>query len=435
MQLSEDPNDWCWVRWYWAQPGAKAMPFMHAFCFSLWDDWTENIVSGPQIHMEGSEWRNSAYSSSPGLSYLGTIDQWQNGLPLDARAPGEAGPGCEADIWDSVGRVGLVVPPIPSHDVFVMLGGQLQGGQAPVITGSGVVGTGGQIQGGSAVVETGIDYQGQGGQLQGGQAVVYDGYLYLGTGGQLQGGQAVTYWGYTWFAEGGQLQGGSAIAPAPLIYGGPGGQVQGNTAHIFTGYQATGAGGQIQGGTASVLTGVYIEALGGQLQGGAATTVEGEDVSPGTILPFAGATVPAGYLECDGALVLIATYPDLYSAIGNTWYGSPPTDYFGLPDLRGRTLIGAGTGTGLTARTLGTTDGHETHTLITAEIPAHAHYMIANHANVRFWDVSNTGGTVNPTFGAGTRSPYDAAATQSNGSDGAHNNMQPWAGVKWMIKT
>lgn len=46
-----------------------------------------------------------------------------------------------------------------------------------------------------------------------------------------------------------------------------------------------------------------------------------------------------GWLVCDGSPVAITDYPDLYTAIGNT-YGQPSDDVFNLPDLTGMFLRG-----------------------------------------------------------------------------------------------
>lgn len=63
----------------------------------------------------------------------------------------------------------------------------------------------------------------------------------------------------------------------------------------------------------------------------------------GAIMPYAGATAPAGYLMCDGGEVEITKYRDLYNVIGNT-YGNPLRGATGLtfvlPDLRGRFPLG-----------------------------------------------------------------------------------------------
>jgi len=66
-------------------------------------------------------------------------------------------------------------------------------------------------------------------------------------------------------------------------------------------------------------------------------------VPVGSILPFAGATPPAGYLLCDGCEVLIGDFPKLFAIIGYT-YKVPSLligkATFALPDLRGRFPLG-----------------------------------------------------------------------------------------------
>lgn len=66
-------------------------------------------------------------------------------------------------------------------------------------------------------------------------------------------------------------------------------------------------------------------------------------VPVGTILPYAGATAPYGYLLCDGSEQEIGKYRDLYNVIGDT-YGTPFRGQSGLtfvlPDLRGRFALG-----------------------------------------------------------------------------------------------
>lgn len=90
----------------------------------------------------------------------------------------------------------------------------------------------------------------------------------------------------------------------------------------------------------------------------------------GTVLAFAGSSVPTGYLACDGSAVSRTTYADLFSTIGTTWGAGDTVTTFNVPDLRGRQLIGAGTGAGLTARTLGTQNiGAENVTLDTLDMP------------------------------------------------------------------
>jgi microcystin-dependent protein len=89
----------------------------------------------------------------------------------------------------------------------------------------------------------------------------------------------------------------------------------------------------------------------------AAVTAEKLDVTAanllaptGAILAFGGATIPTGWLLCNGASVLRADYPALFTAIGLAWGSgekdaqdwsyTPFTDRFNLPNLCGAFLRG-----------------------------------------------------------------------------------------------
>lgn len=143
---------------------------------------------------------------------------------------------------------------------------------------------------------------------------------------------------------------------------------------------------------------------------------------PGDIKPWPSASVPAGWLDCDGAAVSRTTYAALFAAIGTTWGAGDGSTTFTLPDLRRRTLVGAGgTGTATLANTVGSRGGAETHTLTTPEIPAHTHSAITQ------------GSYVGTGFGGGN-SQGRPGQTGSTGGGGAHNNLQPSAVVRWLIK-
>ena len=63
----------------------------------------------------------------------------------------------------------------------------------------------------------------------------------------------------------------------------------------------------------------------------------------GVIIPFAGSSIPAGYLLCNGAVVSRTTYANLFKVIGTTYGAGDGSTTFNLPDLRDRFLEGAGT--------------------------------------------------------------------------------------------
>jgi len=87
----------------------------------------------------------------------------------------------------------------------------------------------------------------------------------------------------------------------------------------------------------------------------------------GFIAPYAGSSVPTGWLACDGSSLLRSSYPTLFTAIGTT-YGAVDGTHFNLPDCRNRMVIGAGSTYSLAA-----TGGAASKTLSVAEMPAHTH--------------------------------------------------------------
>lgn len=65
----------------------------------------------------------------------------------------------------------------------------------------------------------------------------------------------------------------------------------------------------------------------------------------GEVKAYAGVTIPNGWLECDGSEVLKADYPILYRAIADLWGTASDNYHFVLPNLQGRTPVGASSST------------------------------------------------------------------------------------------
>ena len=64
----------------------------------------------------------------------------------------------------------------------------------------------------------------------------------------------------------------------------------------------------------------------------------------GVIIPFAGTSVPTGYLLCNGAAVSRTNYANLFAAIGTLYGAGNGYNTFNLPDARDRVLQGASGG-------------------------------------------------------------------------------------------
>lgn len=157
----------------------------------------------------------------------------------------------------------------------------------------------------------------------------------------------------------------------------------------------------------------------------------------GTVIQSAAVVIPGGWLVCDGSSCATSDYPNLFAAIGYTYGGSGA--YFNLPDLRGRTAIGSGTGAGLTTRHLADKGGEESHMLTTSEMPAHSHSSNASGTTGNYGLIYNSGhNTMNSSVNDGNEpdlyQPVGGLIINSAGGGSAHNNMQPYVVLQYLIK-
>lgn len=104
-------------------------------------------------------------------------------------------------------------------------------------------------------------------------------------------------------------------------------------------------------------------------------------VPTGGLVPFAGATAPAGWLVCDGAAVSRASYPDLFAVIGTTYGTGDGSSTFNLPDLRGRAIYGVSPGGNSTVDARGDNEG----VAAASRTPFHVHgngsLAVASHSH------------------------------------------------------
>jgi microcystin-dependent protein len=105
-------------------------------------------------------------------------------------------------------------------------------------------------------------------------------------------------------------------------------------------------------------------------------------VPTGSVYAMATTTIPAGYLECNGASVSRTTYASLFTAIGTTW-GSADGSSFNVPDLRGEFIRGFDNGKGTdSGRSFASAQGeaykeHNHTASVSVSDPGHSHTVSA----------------------------------------------------------
>jgi microcystin-dependent protein len=149
----------------------------------------------------------------------------------------------------------------------------------------------------------------------------------------------------------------------------------------------------------------------------------------GMLMAVAFNFAPRGWAICDGSLLTIAEYDTLFTLLGTT-FGGDGINTFGLPDLRGRSAIGAGQ-----SYVAGQSSGVESVTVTTLQMAAHSHVSnctsqtqngaVPNNAVLAagpaIYGLPSTGSSLAP-----------GTITISGGSQ-PHNNIQPCLALNWAI--
>jgi len=145
---------------------------------------------------------------------------------------------------------------------------------------------------------------------------------------------------------------------------------------------------------------------------------------PGIISMYGGVNSPTGYLFCNGSAVSRTIYSRLYSVIGTIYGAGNGTGTFNLPNLQGRVPVGLKSTEPLFSA-LGNTGGTGAHTLSIAEMPAHTHDY-----NNQFSPVS----VQTPITGTDVADNVNVGqTTTSTGGGLAHNNLQPYIVLNYII--
>lgn len=156
----------------------------------------------------------------------------------------------------------------------------------------------------------------------------------------------------------------------------------------------------------------------------------------GEIRMFAGNFAPRGWAFCDGQLLAVSQNDALFSLLG-TIYGGDGRTTFGLPDLRGRVPIHAGTGPGLNAKRLGSKGGAEKVTLTVNQIPSHTHPFTASTQNSLFTDPTNrmvgTQTQIDIFHNSDTGGNMATSSVTNTGGSRSHTNLQPFLCINYII--
>lgn len=258
--------------------------------------------------------------------------------------------------------------------------------------------------------------------------------------------------------------GGTALAPTV-----PGLATKANTSHAHAAVDITYAG-------STNLAATNVEAALDELDSEKASATDPRLSPAGMVTQFAGAAAPTGWLLCDGAAVSRTTYAGLFTAIGTTYGAGDGSTTFSLPNLKGRVPVGLDAAQ-VEFDVLGKAGGAKTHTLTTSELPSHSHggattsagghshtastgsagdhsHSVSvghNEFNTHDWDIdfASAGGrtfSVAGTAGTTTGGAHthvitvDAGGAHTHpitaeGGGVAHNNLQPYITLNYIIKT
>ena len=170
-----------------------------------------------------------------------------------------------------------------------------------------------------------------------------------------------------------------------------------------------------------------------------------EGIPTATIVPWSSASVPTGFLECNGQAVSRSTYSALFAIVGTTYGAGDGSSTFLVPDLQDNVAVGKSNNKALgsaaganTVASTGNVGGSTANaTLSTAQLASHSH-------NVSAVNPSGPGGSIRaqgsgPTANFGTSSAGSGSGHQHNMSatftGDATSVLQPYLTIIYIIKT
>ena len=172
-----------------------------------------------------------------------------------------------------------------------------------------------------------------------------------------------------------------------------------------------------------------------------------EGIPTATIVPWSTASVPTGFLECDGTAVSRSTYSDLFGVISTTYGTGDGSSTFNLPNLSDKVAVGksnnkalASTAGANTVTSTGNVAGSTANaSLSTAQLASHSHSggrgNSGQHSdNSPGHPQYQPGGSPANTGSAGSGSAHSHNMS-ANFSGDATSVLQPYLTIIYIIKT
>ena len=186
--------------------------------------------------------------------------------------------------------------------------------------------------------------------------------------------------------------------------------------------------------------------------GGAQNNTNQNGAFSGEIRGFAGATLPPGWIQCDGSAISRSAYSTLFAVIGTVWGVGDGSTTFNVPNLLERVPLGAGgpyplgqrggttsvtlAPSNLASHTHTVNDSGHTHTLTD---PGHHHSDTTVVSNITAGAASggaSAGGiTGTSTTGITVVANTTGISINNTGSGTPFSILNPYAAINWMIKT
>jgi microcystin-dependent protein len=179
-----------------------------------------------------------------------------------------------------------------------------------------------------------------------------------------------------------------------------------------------------------------------------------EGIPTATIVPWSSASVPSGFLECDGAAVSRSTYSALFAVVGTTYGAGDGSTTFNTPNLADNVPIGkSGTkalastgGANTVAVTAAGNVGGSTAnaSLSEAQLASHTHennlatpatpWISRYKINPQLPSRPDNISTINQSAGSGSGHSHNMSATFSGSAVNAAI-VQPYLTLIYIIKT